>query len=641
LIKVADQTREIAMHRRAALVALLLLVPLARPAVAAVESWTRVGPDGGVVQAFAAAPSRPSTVYAGLSFGGVFRSLDGGASWSFAGAGLDAHDTVRSMVVDSRRPDTVWTAAFQGVYRSTDGGTSWALVLTHGAATLAQSPVSGVLYAGIQGGPMLRSTDGGTSWQTIAHSPQNVFSLAIDPFHPQTLYAGGLSGFFKSTNGGAKWVRTTQGLPSDPLTALTVDPRSGTLYLATVSVVPGKVVFRSTDGGARWTSVDGGRLPGYTNVLAADPSNRNTVWAVSGGHVFRSLDRGLTWSPAETGLPTGSVFALLPVASTVLAGTAHGPFRSEGQGISWHRSSQGLQAAFIFGLALDSLRPSRLWAVSTGEVYRTVTGGGQWGLLTGVPPPAYNAGPLAADPNHPGTAFLGLIEGVAHTTDAGTHWSPGPPLSCVLPETIAVDPLDSSLIYVAGLFTEPDCEQQPGACADFRSDDAGQTWTCLPILADVLVPDPFQPSQVYALSGEDLYGSADRGASWSLLVPGVNLTVLAADPHRPGTLWGAGHAGLSRSDDGGRTWRLSDDGIPQFTLLSTLALDPVDPDVLYAGTLLRGVFKSADGGATWTPLGTGLTGINVRFLVIDPRDRDTLYAGTDESGVMKIRQSGE
>ena len=57
-------------------------------------------------------------------------------------------------------------------------------------------------------------------------------------------------------------------------------------------------------------------------------------------------------------------------------------------------------------------------------------------------------------------------------------------------------------------------------------------------------------------------------------------------------------------------------------------------------TLQRGVFKSADGGLTWAPLGTGLAGINVRFLVIDPRDRNTLYAGTDEAGVMKIRQSG-
>ena len=257
-----------------------------------------------------------------------------------------------------------------------------------------------------------------------------------------------------------------------------------------------------------------------------------------------------------------------------------------------------------------------------------------------MPSPAYQTGPLAAVPNHPGTAYLGLLEGVAHTTDAGTHWSPGSPLSCVLPETIAVDPLDSSVVYVAGLFTEPSCEAQPGACVNFRSDDAGQTWTCVPILADALVPDPFQPSQVYALSGEDLYGSADRGASWSLLVVGVNLTVLAADPHRPGTLWGTGHAGLSRSDDGGRTWRLSGDGIPQFTLLSALAFDPADPDVLYAGTLERGVFKSSDGGAAWAPLGTGLAGINVRFLVVDPRSPDTLYAGTDEAGVMKIRQSG-
>lgn len=74
--------------------------------------------------------------------------------------------------------------------------------------------------------------------------------------------------------------------------------------------------------------------------------------------------------------------------------------------------------------------------------------------------------------------------------------------------------------------------------------------------------------------------------------------------------------------------------------MTALVLDPVDPEILYAATLQQGVFKTADGGATWAPLGTGLEGLTPRFLVIDPRSRDTLYAGTDEAGVLKIRQAG-
>ncbi|HEY0555221.1 MAG TPA: hypothetical protein VGG20_13215, partial [Thermoanaerobaculia bacterium] len=147
--------------------------------------------------------------------------------------------------------------------------------------------------------------------------------------------------------------------------------------------------------------------------------------------------------------------------------------------------------------------------------------------------------------------------------------------------------------------------------------------------------------RVYALTGEDVEVSDDSGGSWSLLAAGYGFEALVPDPQRPGTLWAAGPDGLFRSDDGGRTWIPAGDGIPQATPVTAIALDPVDRDVLYTGTLRNGVFKSVDGGLTWEPLGTGLEGFGVRFLVIDPRDRSHLYAGTDVAGVMKIRQSGD
>jgi photosystem II stability/assembly factor-like uncharacterized protein len=632
------------MHRCVVLAAQLLLsllLPLARPAAAGVDRWTRVGPETGVVRTLAAAPSSPSTVYAGLDSGGVFRSGDGGATWSFAGAGLNLqNDEVRSLAVDARRPDLLWAATSQGIYRSANGGASWSRVHAGGATALAQDPASGTLYAGTEGGPMLRSLDGGVSWPALAGSPQHVTTLAIDPSHPQTLYAGTGSGLLKSTNGGAKWVPLTRGLPASPaVTALAIAPRSPqTLYLATASVIPGQIVFRSDDGGARWTSVDGGMLPGYTYDLAVQPGKRETVWAVSTGRLFRSLDRGRTWDATDSGLPgDDSATTILPGASTLLAGTGSGVFRSANQGASWSSSNRGIDAAWISGLALDPLRPMRLWA-STNRVYRTGNGGGQWALLTGAPSPADVVGPLTADPHHPGTAYLGLLGAVARTVDAGNHWSVGSALFCLQPRTIAVDPLDSSVIYAAGDFFDTPCGEQPNACDSFRGDDAGQHWTCIH-LGEFLAPDPLQPSRVYALASDDLYVSADRGGSWTLLAAGVKLSLLVPDPQRPGTLWGGGASGLSRSDDGGRTWRPAEDGIPANTQITALTLDPVDREVLYAATLRRGVFKSSDGGLTWAPLGTGLEGLTVRFLVIDPRSRNTLYVSSNEAGVLKLRQS--
>jgi photosystem II stability/assembly factor-like uncharacterized protein len=632
------------MNRRVSLTALLLLLlPLA--ALAGVDRWTRVGPEAGAVLTLAAAPSHMSTVYAGLASGGVFRSGDGGVTWSFAGTGLDLRDDpVRSLVVDARRPGLLWAATSQGIYRSANGGAGWSLAYASGVTAIIQDPAAGTLYAGDEtGGPLLRSRDGGASWQPLAGSPAGTLTLALDPSRPRILYAGTSFGAYKSTNGGATWMQITNGLPTFPIVlAIAVSPRSPrTLYLATNSRTPGEVVFRSDDGGARWTPVDGGMLPGTTYALAVQPGKRETVWAVSGGRFFRSLDRGRTWSEAGAGIPAGddSRAAILPGASTVLAGNGSGVFRSADQGTSWSLSNRGIHAARITSLALDPLRPMRLWALTT-RVYRTVDGGGRWVPLAGAPHPAGVGGPLAADPRHPGTAYLGLLGGAARTTDGGNHWDSGGPLPCMKPKMFAFDPLDASAVYVTGSFYDniPGCGQLPNPCGSFRSDD-GRLWGCIDF-GNFLAPDPFQPSRVYALEGGDLHVSADRGASWSLLAANVQLTLLVPDSRRPGTLWGGGASRVSRSDDGGRTWTPARTGIPPRAQVNALVLDPVDPEVLYASTLQHGVFKTVDGGATWARLGTGLEGLTVRFLALDPRSRGTLYTGTDEAGVLKIQQSG-
>jgi photosystem II stability/assembly factor-like uncharacterized protein len=628
------------MNRRAiALSALLLLAPLARPALAGAQVWTRVGPDEGRVRTLAAAPSLPSTVYAGLGLGGAFRSLDGGTTWSFAGAGLDLQQAVRALIVDSRRPEVLWLGTEQALYRSGNGGATWILGRRGGVSALVQNPASGLLYAGsYPTGLMLRSVDGGVSWQALAGSPQSVLALAIDPVQPQVLYAGSAKGLFKSVNGGASWARLTHGLPNGSIGALAVDPRSRAVYAATSSGVPGQIVFRSDDEGEHWTSVDGGMLK-RTSALAVDAGRKGTVWAVSSGQLFRSSDRGRTWKEADdTEITADGLTTVLPGAATLLAGTSFGVFQSRNQGTSWSLSNQGLQAATISGLALDPLQPLRLYAVTT-KAYRTATGGAHWSRLTGTPFAVILTGPLAADPHRPGTAYLGEFSGVGRTTDAGNHWSSAS-LSCLLPRSIAVDPLDSSVVYVAGVFAGSGCAHLPGACASLRSDDAGQSWACIQI-GRFLAPDPLQASRVYALEGFSVNVSEDRGASWSFLASGVNFSVLVPDPQRPGTLWAGGPDGLFRSDDGGRTWTPAGGGIPSSDSVTAVVLDPVDKDILYVATLQNGVFKSADGGATWDALGTGLTGVNIRFLVIDPRTRTTLYAGTDAAGVMKLQQPGD
>jgi photosystem II stability/assembly factor-like uncharacterized protein len=220
-------------------------------------------------------------------------------------------------------------------------------------------------------------------------------------------------------------------------------------------------------------------------------------------------------------------------------------------------------------------------------------------------------------------------------------------LNCFEPLAIAVDPRDSSVVYTAGDPAEAGCVSIPDLCGLFRSDDAGAHWSCigggaLGKFASLVVPDPVQAGAVYAVTvGGDVYRSADRGGSWSLLSAQLGITVLAADPHVTGRLWARGRAGVERSDDGGVTWTPDGAGLPTDDPVVALALDPVEPNVAYAATTRNGVFRTADAGATWTSVGPGLGGLHVGFLVLDPRSRATLYAGTRERGVWKLQQSGD
>src|SRR5436190_16428750 len=122
-----------------------------------------------------------------------------------------------------------------------------------------------------------------------------VSALAIDPASPNVVFAGSLSGVFKSTNGGASWVLSNSGLPlTADVRALTIDPTSHTtIYLGTL--ING--AFKSTDGGATWTAINSGlNHPFIVSVIAVDPTTPATVWAGTDDGVFKSVDGGSSWN---------------------------------------------------------------------------------------------------------------------------------------------------------------------------------------------------------------------------------------------------------------------------------------------------------------------------------------------------------
>jgi hypothetical protein len=217
------------------------------PTAHAAVGWRSIGLGGGLGLSILIDPTAPSTLYAGTHNGGIFKSTDGGASWSVVNTGL-TNSLVFALALDPTTPTTLYTGTGGGVFKSTDGGASWSAVNTG-----------------------LTNT--------------NVRALALDPTTPTTLYAGTWGGgVFKSTDGGAHWSAVNTGLTDTYVHALALDPTTpGTLYAGTYF----DGVFKSTDGGAHWSAVNTGLTDTYVFDLALDPTTPSTVYAGTyGGGVF-------------------------------------------------------------------------------------------------------------------------------------------------------------------------------------------------------------------------------------------------------------------------------------------------------------------------------------------------------------------
>jgi hypothetical protein len=178
---------------------------------------------------------------------------------------------------------------------------------------------------------------------------------------------------------------------------------------------------------------------------------------------------------------------------------------------------------------------------------------------------------------------------------------------------------------------------------------------------EALAIDPVTPSTLYAgTEGGGVFKSTDSGASWSAVNTGLpsgdlgpSVQALAIDPLTPSTLYAGGLAdpfsgtrGMFKSTDGGASWTAINTGLTTINV-RMLAIDPKTPSTLYAGTayynesMTVGVFQSTDGGASWSPVNTGLTeDLDVGTFAIDPLTPTTLYAGTYGSGVFKSTDSG-
>jgi photosystem II stability/assembly factor-like uncharacterized protein len=213
-------------------------------------------------------------------------------------------------------------------------------------------------------------------------------------------------------------------------------------------------------------------------------------------------------------------------------------------------------------------------------------------------------------------------------------------------QRIVIDPNDSHTLFAV----KGSSLGVSGAL--YKSRDAGASWSAIgPDTGltnqnvNALAFDPNDSQTVYAATAAGVFQSTDAGDHWSLLGPGPGGAIpsLSIDPQDSRIIYaGVAARGVYKSTDGGRTWSAKNNGITDLNTSSQakLPIDPTNPNILYFGTNDGGVFQTLDGGENWFPINTGLTNMGIVDLTLDPNDSNILYAGTEGGSVFRLDLSG-
>ena len=620
-----------------------LLVALAVPGRAALDTWSTTGPEGGPVIALAVDPSTPTTMYAAAGFD-VFKTTDGGARWRATSAGL-INPTVE-LVIDPSRPSTVYAGTLStGVYKSTNGGGTW-VPMNQGLEApagilvdaLAIDPLSpDTLYVALADRGLWKSTDGAGSWEPAGDElpDARVSAIGVEP-GTDRVYVGTMGdGVWKTVDGGRNWRNTDLGaFVIETLLLDPADPES--LYVGTNAFG----IYRSPDGGANWIGGTGltTSLVGRTVRSIALGTEPGTVYAgTTTDGVWRSETGGMSWANVNRQFDKRNVWALAAVPGTVsrvFAATGRGLFSSTSRGASWVPAQRGLVATSISALAVDP--EGTIFAGGSG-VFASGDTGTTWepihdgeGFGRDQPLELYVSS-LAAEPRAPGTVYAGTLGGGVYVTgNGGVRWAPANAgLDDLLVHGLALDAsATTTLLYAA-----------TGSGGVFKSPDAGATWEprnegLTDLTVRTVVVDPTDPLRLWAgTGGGGVFRSTDAAESWAPSLPSRDVYGILVDPSDPNRVYVGTTDGLFRTLNGGTSWAKSDTGIT-FQFVFTIALLPGSPATLYAGTLAGGVFASTDGAANWSSIYSGFPPVQfgVAALAVDPA-AGAVYAATSGFGV--------
>ncbi|MCB9050914.1 MAG: hypothetical protein H6556_15925 [Lewinellaceae bacterium] len=561
-----------------------------------------IGPAlmSGRITDLAGHPADPKILYVGTAGGGVWKSTDGGVTFTSV---FDDHpQSIGAIAIDPQNPDKViwvgtgecWTrnsvSVGNGLYRSTDGGKNWqqlGLEKSERISSIQVNPSnSNEVYVGVLGAlwgdsedrGVYKTTDGGATWEKILYvdATTGCSDLAMDPKDPNTLYAafwefrrtaysfnsgGYKSALYKSTDGGKTWNKAHNGFPEGKLgrIAIAIAPSSPNILYSVIESEQnaGKGLYRSEDGGGSWQHLNKdfelAVRPFYFSRIVVDPKNPDVI-----------CKAGLSGSISKDGGNT---------------------FRTIGSGVH----------SDIHDFWFDINDPNRIYLGSDGGVYRSWDGGTVWEMVKGLPVSQYYH--VEVDMQKPFRVYGGLQD---NGSWVGPSASPG-----------GIEARDwLGVGYGDGFRVYPDRED-PNIC---YSEMQG---------AEGLWRVDMKKEQIKTIKPYAEEGDPKLRFNWN--------TPISTSSHRPSRLF-VGSQFLHQSDDRGETWvKISPDlttndpekqlqeesggisvdnsGAENHCTIFTIGESPLDEKVIWIGTDDGNVQVTMDGGKNWANVTANITGL--------------------------------
>ncbi|MEN9999793.1 MAG: hypothetical protein RI922_2783 [Bacteroidota bacterium] len=621
---------------------------------------------------------------------GIPKSVAG--NWSFlgptgkpAGGGVGRLNFVR---FDPTNSNTLYVGAPDGgLWKSTNGGTSWTTntdqLTVIGVSDIAIDPTNTqIMYIATGDGDagdsystgVLKSTDGGTTWVATglawtASQGRTISRLLINPSNPQILMAFGSNGIWRTTNGGTTWTQPTGTFTCQDAEFKPGDP--------TVVYACGTTFKKSTDSGATWTAVtiplSGiGRLSmavtsanaAYVYLLAAN----NTDNGAKG--VMRSTDSGATFTTRMTATATTNI-------------------------LGWDNGADaGGQGWYDLTIAAS---PTNADEVYTGGVntWKSTNGGTSFTLNTHWTG-SYSKPYVHADihdiqylPGSGTTVFACCDGGIFKTTNSGTAWSDISSNLCIAQQyRIGLSASNATLLVSGhqdngtnklngttwtqiyggdGMEGFIDRTSNTTMYASYvygeyyRSTNSGTSWTAI----NTGLPfgggggeewlcawhqDPTTATTLYAGGRSALYKTTNSGTSWTAVGTPTgtgNVMEFVIAPSNNQIIYAikSGTNAVSKSTNGGTSFTAVSTGLPTTVAPTCVTVSNTDPNIVFVTYSGYGaankVFKSTNGGTSWTNISTGLPNIPVNTIVFqNGSTNDAVYVGTDVGVYYKDNTTG-